>query len=67
MNERTDTDGELTLADVQHEHPEWTCWRGSRSGNFYARRSDAPGDGDYQVISETPRDLSKKINDAEAR
>jgi hypothetical protein len=30
-------------------------------------RSDAPGDGDYPVISETPRDLSKKINDAEAR
>jgi hypothetical protein len=61
--ERLKLPGEPTLADVQREFPDWTCWRDT-SGMLYARRSSAASD--YEAKGEDPTDLRDQINRAEA-
>jgi hypothetical protein len=52
-------DGELTLAGVQHEFPQWVCWRGD-CGQLYARRQQTP-DGEHDATGGDPLDLRDAI------
>jgi hypothetical protein len=53
---------EPSLAEVQHEHPQWRCAKGI-SGLYHATHT-ATG---TQVTGEDPLDLGDQIKTAEAR
>jgi hypothetical protein len=56
---------EPTPADVQHQHPEWTCWRAALSGTCYARRAAIPYRRCYQIQASDPASLRNQIRAAD--
>jgi transcriptional regulator with XRE-family HTH domain len=55
-----------TLAQVQEQHPQWCCWRGLRSGIYYAVSTTYTSRRGYQLRAETVAGLSDQIRRAPA-
>jgi hypothetical protein len=63
-------EGEPTLTDIQHEHPQWLCWEGwlpwDGGTTYYARRADLPYRRCYQIKATDPASLRERIRAAGA-
>jgi hypothetical protein len=66
----SDSGDEPALADVQHEHPEWTVWGGwpaaDGATSYFARRASVPYRRCYQLRAENLAGLRERIEAAEA-
>jgi hypothetical protein len=55
---------QLTLTDIQREHPTWLCWK-AVSGRYLARPADAERGDPAPITADTLPDLAGQLRDAD--